>query len=290
MIEQMDLGGAVTDALRAVALFVPKLLAFVAIVMIGWLVARALQKVCTAALHRIGFERAAERGGLHRMLARSPYDASGVVGKLVYYAVLLIALQIGFGVWGPNPVSDLIQTVIGYLPQVAVAIAIVVIAASIARAVRDIVGTALGALTYGRMLATGASYCVLGVGGIAALNQIGVAVTVTMPILVAVLATVGGICVVGIGGGLIRPMQQRWERILSQAETQSRQINQHAKAYAAGRSDTTTQFVAAPASTVPSAGAPVVSVPVTADGWPSIDDTAEHHFAPASGEIHRPAH
>jgi hypothetical protein len=53
---------------------------------------------------------------------------------------------------------------------------------------------------------------------IAALNQVGVATTVTEPILVAFLGTVGGVLVVGLGGGLIQPMRQRWERLLSRAE------------------------------------------------------------------------
>ena len=42
---------------------------------------------------------------------------------------------------------------------------------------------------------------IVGLGVIAALNQIGVATTVTTPVLIAVLATGGGVIVVGVGGG-----------------------------------------------------------------------------------------
>jgi hypothetical protein len=52
----------------------------------------------------------------------------------------------------------------------------------------------------------------------------GIAVTVTLPVLVAVLATIGGILVVGVGGGLIRPMQARWENYLSSAEREGREL------------------------------------------------------------------
>ena len=48
---------------------------------------------------------------------------------------------------------------------------------------------------------------------IAALNQVGIATTVTQPVLIAVLATVAGILIVGVGGGLVRPMQQRWDAL-----------------------------------------------------------------------------
>ncbi len=39
--------------------------------------------------------------------------------------------------------------------------------------------------------------------------------------LITILATVGGVIVVGVGGGLIRPMQQRWESYLSTAEREA---------------------------------------------------------------------
>ena len=56
---------------------------------------------------------------------------------------------------------------------------------------------------------------------IAALNQIGVASAVTLPVLITVLATVAGVIIVGVGGGLIKPMQHRWERMLNRAETET---------------------------------------------------------------------
>ncbi len=37
------------------------------------------------------------------------------------------------------------------------------------------------------------------------------ATSVTTPILIAVLAIIAGVIIVGAGGGLIKPMQQRWE-------------------------------------------------------------------------------
>ena len=61
-----------------------------------------------------------------------------------------------------------------------------------------------------------------GDGIIAALNQLGIANSVTLPVLITVLATIGGILVVGVGGGLIRPMQERWQRWLGAVDDQTR--------------------------------------------------------------------
>jgi len=41
------------------------------------------------------------------------------------------------------------------------------------------------------------------------------------PVLYAVLLTAGAIVAIGVGGGLIRPMQDRWERLLTAAERET---------------------------------------------------------------------
>jgi hypothetical protein len=212
---------------RSVATFAPKLLAFIVILVVGWLVAKLIAKAIDKILERVGFDRAVERGGIKKALQQSNYDASTIVSKIVYYALILFVLQLAFGVFGANPISDLLAGLIAFLPKLLVAVIIVVVAAAIAAAVRDIVSNALGGLSYGRMLANIASIFILGLGIIAALNQVGIALTVTLPVLVAILATIGGILVVGVGGGLIKPMQQRWEDYLDKAEREGRNMREH---------------------------------------------------------------
>ncbi|HEU5356369.1 MAG TPA: hypothetical protein VFU65_17980 [Actinocrinis sp.] len=223
----------VTDAWSAVARFIPKFVGFLVILFIGWIIARLLARALDVVLRKVGFERMAERGGISRALANSKYDATGLICKVVYYALLLVTLQLAIGVFGNNPVSTMINGVVAWLPRGLVALAIVVVAAFIARVVRELVGAALSSLSYGRTLATIASVFVLGIGIIAALGQAGIATTITGPILVAVLAAIVGVVVVGVGGGLIMPMRQRWERILDGAERDARGVT----AYQQGRSD-----------------------------------------------------
>ncbi|MEV0284573.1 hypothetical protein AB0H36_10710 [Kribbella sp. NPDC050820] len=233
----MDLTQSWNDAVGAIITFLPKFALFLVILLIGWLIAKALRKIVDVVLGRVGFDRAVERGGVGRALEQSKYDASGLIAALVYYAVLLIALQFAFGVFGPNPVSDLLAAIVGWLPRAVVAIVIVVVAAAIANVLRDLVGTALSALTYGQLVAKAIQIFVIALGVIAALNQIGVATAVTTPVLIAVLATVAGVIVVGMGGGMVRPMQSRWERWLNRAEDDFPSARSRDEAYQRGRED-----------------------------------------------------
>ena len=155
-------------------------------------------------------------------------DASDIVAKLLYYTLMLFVLQLAFGVFGPNPISELLTQVIGFIPSLIVAIIIIVVASAIAAAVKGLIENSLGGLSYGRTIANVASIFILFLGIVAALNQVGVATTVTTPVLVAILATVAGVIIVGVGGGLIKPMQHRWEGYLLKAEAEAPRIKQEA--------------------------------------------------------------
>ncbi len=219
---------SLTAGLTAVITFVPKLLAFLVILIVGLLIVKAISKALAKVLQRVGFDRAVERGGIKKALEKSQFDASTILAKIVYYALALFVLQLAFGVFGPNPISDLLTKIIAFLPALAVAIIIVVVAAAIAAAVKTLIQGTLGGLSYGKTLANIASLFILFLGVVAALNQIGVATTVTTPILTTILATIGGILIVGAGGGLIKPMTQRWESYLSKAEQEAPNIKAQA--------------------------------------------------------------
>ncbi|MEV0245087.1 hypothetical protein AB0H76_00710 [Nocardia sp. NPDC050712] len=226
-----------SDAWSAIATFVPKFIGFLAILFIGWIVAKIVASIVGRVLDRVGFEKLVDRGGIKNMLARSNWTASQMLAKLAYYAVLLITLQLGFGVWGPNPVSDMLNGIVSWLPKLAVAIVIVIVAAAIARVVQEMVSAALGSLSYGPLLARVASVFIWALGIIAALNQVGVATAITAPVLWAVLLTIAGILIVGVGGGLVRPMQSRWDGWLEKAENEMPNLKGHAQAYQRGRED-----------------------------------------------------
>lgn len=229
MVQAVDFGRGVEDAWSSVAAFVPKLLAFLVILLIGWLVAKSVEKILDKVLERVGFDRWVERGGVKRALANSKYDASSILGRLVYYAILLFTLSVAFGVFGPNPISTYLGAVIGYLPKLFVAILILVIAAAIAAAVKTLIENTLGGLSYGRILATAASALILVIGVTAALNQLQIATAVVNAVLYAALAAIAGIAIVAVGGGGIRPMQQRWERALTRYDQEKPRIAEQAR-------------------------------------------------------------
>ena len=216
----------ISDAWSRVAAFVPKFVGFLVILIVGYFLAKAVAGILDKVLERVGFDKAVERGGVKRALESSKYDASDLVSKVAFYGLFLLALQMAFGLFGANPVSDLLAGVIAYLPKVLAAILIVVVASAIAAAVKEVVQASLGGLEYGRTLANLAGVAILGVGVFAALNQLQIAPAIVNGLFYGILAVVAGSAIIAIGGGGVRPMQQRWEQALRRWDSERPRLSE----------------------------------------------------------------
>jgi hypothetical protein len=230
MLAQIDIGESLQDMLSTIINFLPRALAFLVILIVGWFIAKAVAKLVDKVLTKVGFDRAVERGGVGRAMERTEYDPSTIVAKTVFWILFLFVLQLAFGIFGPNPISDLLFGVIAFLPRLIVAIIIVVVAAAIASGVRDIIAGSLGGLSYGRTLANVAAGIILVIGVFAALNQVQIAPAIVTGLFYAMLAIVAGSAIIAIGGGGIAPMRKQWEKAIDKMEDEAPRFRRAARA------------------------------------------------------------
>lgn len=222
----LDLEMPISNGISTITTFIPKLLGFLIILVIGYFVAKLVAKLVDKVLERVGFDGAVERGGIKKALEKSKYDASDIVSKLVFYAIFIPVLAAAIDTLGIQALREPMAAFIALIPKILVAIILVVIGAVVAGAVKSLISNTLGGLSYGKILANAASILIL-LGFVkAALDQVGIATSVTGPLLYAILGTVAGVIIVGAGGGLIRPMQSRWESMLNKAETEKDNVKQ----------------------------------------------------------------
>jgi len=229
VLAAIDLEGGLERAWESILTFVPKLLGFLLILGIGYFLAKALEKLVDGILERVGFDRLVERGGIRTALARSKLDASSILARIVFYVAFLFVLQLAFGLFGPNPISDLLAGIIAFLPNLFVAVVIVVITAAVATAAKSVIESVLGGLSYGRILAVLAAAAIWVVGVAAALNQVEIAPEIVNGLFYAMLALVVGVGIVAIGGGGIQPMRERWQRALTRVDEEAPRIRREAQ-------------------------------------------------------------
>jgi Conserved TM helix len=213
MIADVDFDAALEEAWENVVTFAPKLLGFFLILLIGFFIAKLLSKLTNSLLERFGFDGWVQRGALQTAFLRAKTDASDLIALIVFWAVFLITLQLAFGIWGPNPITDLIEGIIAYLPNVIAAVIILVIAAAIARVVTDVLTPALGAVRGGEWIARVAGIAILVVGIFAALDQLEIAPAIVNGLFYALLLVVAGSLLISFGVGgipLARRYLERW--------------------------------------------------------------------------------
>ena len=219
MLAQIEFRQGMEDAWATIAEFVPKLALALAVFVIGWVVARLFQKLAHRVLLKLQFNKTAARAGFTEPLERAGYtDAALLLSKVVFWAVILLVLQVAIGALGETEIQDALDGVVAFLPKFFAALLIVVVAGAIATRVREAVSRAEAAQAYGPMLGRAAGGAVWFVGIFAALNQIEVAQDIVNILFIAVVATVGLTVVVKFGIGGIKSAQENiWPAIYSRS-------------------------------------------------------------------------
>src|SRR5215208_6738311 len=178
-------GAALTTSLAtALSLFlgaIPRIIGFLVILVIGWLIAGALAAGVAALLRAVKFNVLAQRSGLqgfiHNMGLRT--DPSGLLADIVKWFVRLIVLVVAFDALGLPAVSAVLQQLLMWLPNLVVALVVLVIGGLAANALSQLVRgtTEQAGFTNPDMLATVTKVAVWGFAIVVAVNQLGIATT-----------------------------------------------------------------------------------------------------------------
>lgn len=131
-----------------IATFVPKLLAALILLFIGWLLARLLRSGLRRLLKAFDFDHLAQKSGLEA-LANSggvALSLSGLIGGLVYWLVILVVAVSVTNSLGLTTVAELLNRVVLYLPNVLVAILVMLFGTLLARFVNRLVFTWLNGI------------------------------------------------------------------------------------------------------------------------------------------------
>jgi hypothetical protein len=129
--------------LQQTAAFLPHLVLAVAIVFIGWLLAKAVRFALEKALRAVNFNVLTERAGTDHFLQQGGLqgDTTTVFGLFAYWVVILAALIAAFSELGLPYITELLQRVELFMPKVLVAMLVVVLGSYFARFVGEAVNT-----------------------------------------------------------------------------------------------------------------------------------------------------
>lgn len=178
-----SLQASLTNALAIFFAAIPRIIAFLVIILIGWFIASLLARGVGALLRAANFNDIARRSGfsdfVRSMGVRT--DASEAIATVVRWFVRLIALVVAFDALGLPAVSEVLRQLLLWLPNLVVALVVLVIGGLAAGALSNLVrgATTQAGFNNPDLIATIAKGAVWAFAIVVAVNQLGIATTLT---------------------------------------------------------------------------------------------------------------
>lgn len=197
---------SLANALNTFLSAIPRIIGFVVVLIVGWIISSLLGRGVEALLHAVRFNELARRSGFAAFVQKMGVkdDASGVIANIVKWFVRLITLVVAFDTLGLPAVSGVLQQLLLWLPNLIVALVVLVIGGLAANALSQLVrgATAGAGFSNPEILATVAKGAVWTFAIVVALTQLGIATTLINTIvigLVGALSLAAGLAF-GLGG------------------------------------------------------------------------------------------
>ncbi len=189
-----------------VAAWIPRVLVAVLLLIIGWLLARGVQRLVVKVLRLLRLETAAERTGVDDFLIRGGvrFTVVTLVGQVFYWGLLLVFTIAVFNVLGLTMGPELMDRLASFVPRVIAALAVLVFGILGARFIAGFVEAYLGnvGMKGGSGIGWMVQIALLAFVAVLALEQLGIAVTLLVS---AFQLAFGGLCLAlalafGLGG------------------------------------------------------------------------------------------
>lgn len=186
--------------------FLPRIIGALVVLIVGWLIAASLGMLVARIIRAIKLDELVEKLDLKKSAKRAGIDLSisGLVGWIVKWFLILTFFISAIDILGWSEVNDFLRDVVLYLPNVAVAVLILLAGFVLGKFIHDVVdGAVRTAKVNGADFFAGiAKWAIFVFAGAAALVQLGIAASVVEILLtglVAMLSIAGGLAF-GLGG------------------------------------------------------------------------------------------
>ena len=192
------------EGIAEIVNFLPRLAAALGILMVGFAIAKMIERGTDLALHRIGFDGWMREGGVTEALERAGtnLDPSSVIAKLAFWTVMLLVILLGANALGVEAVSSLFSELLAYIPNVIAAVIVLVLGILLGEFLKDLVLASAGGMRASATLGRVAKGAVILLASFMALEQLDIAQDIVLVFFIAVVgaaALAAGIAF-GLGG------------------------------------------------------------------------------------------
>ncbi len=181
--------------LAQIGQFLVNILLVIIILIIGWIISKAIKVVVTKGLRTIKLDELSDRIGLEALLEKGGigYSLSELVGIICYWLAILVTFMVAINAVGLTVAADLLNKVVLYIPNVIAAIFILILGMFAATIVKNIVLTAINnaGVAQGKILSKAVEVAIIAFAVFVALEQLGIGIRITELTLGIILGSIG---------------------------------------------------------------------------------------------------
>lgn len=188
----VDIGASLQQAFNSFFEFLPRLIGFLLILLIGFIVAKVVKKAIQALLTKVGLDKQTHQGAVGDYVDKvNPnFKPSALIGSVAFWFIFLGAISIAVSQLGIAAVTTFVAAIVAYLPNVVAAVLIFIVAGLVAAAVGGLVARTMGDTPTGKIVGTIVPILVMGIATFMILNQLKIAPAIVQITYIALLGSV----------------------------------------------------------------------------------------------------
>lgn len=197
-----DIGQSLENLLNKLFEFLPQLLGFILLIVIGYLVAKIVGSLVKKALQKARFDRALHNSAAGNYIARFVDRPSRFTGKLVFWLIFLFFLSMALSALQLPLLDQIVGQIYAYIPKIVSAVVIFLVASAISAGTARFVMGVMGRTPTAKLITTVVPVVVLSIATFMILNQLGIARDIVNILFTAIVGSValGMALAFGLGG------------------------------------------------------------------------------------------
>lgn len=209
--------------LTRVGNFLPTLIGALIVLIVGWIIAKLLQKVVTQVLKIARLDVLSEKAGIASILAKGEikYTLAELIGVIIYWLLILVVVIATLDAFNLKVAAELLDRVVLYVPNVIAAIFILVLGMFFAALLGAVVRTTASnaGITYAKNLGQITQVAIVVFAVLITLGQLGVRTLILDQAILVLLASLGlglalafGLGSKEIAGKIMSELVDKWKK------------------------------------------------------------------------------
>lgn len=227
-----DISSSFQEAVNSVFNYLPKILAFLVILIVGYIIAKVIGGILNKLLERVGIDKRLSKGRAGSTVSKMSPDGkpSHLVGTVVFWVIFVYALSAAIGALQIPALTSFMNQVLAYLPNVFAALLILLVAAGLAGVVVAAVEKTMGDTPTGKIVETVVPTLIMAIAFFMILTQLHIAPSIVIITYAAVLGTLGLAAGLAFGLGGRDVAGQLWSSAYQKGQQQAEQVRADAQA------------------------------------------------------------